>query len=309
MNVLPVARQVEIITCLVDGVGIRATSRLTDADRETVGRLALLVGEGCLRLHDRLFRGLHCSALQLDEQHSWVHTRQPHLKTTDPVDVWGEQWTFVALDIASRAVVSWLIGKRTGDNAATFAKDLRRRVLGAPMLSSDGFKPYIPAVEDAFGLECRYGQLVKEYETRSNGREGNYKGAVPVVIRGKVDKREINTSYVERANLTTRQTARRFGRQTLAHSKKLRNHTAAVGLHFAHYNLARVHTSLRVTPAMQLGVTKHVWTVAELVEAALAEPEPQRTPPVEPERPKESPFQMLLPGMQPALRVVRGGKR
>lgn len=172
-----------------------------------------------------------------------------------------------------RQFVSYRVGKRTAENTRAFLADLRARVLGAPEISSDAFQPYPPAVELAFGIDCHYGTIDKEYaapQAVEAARRYSPAAVVAVKRRRIVGRPEhISTSYVERQNLTLRMQQRRFTRLTNAFSKKLDNHVAAVALYVAHYNFCRVHEALRVTPAMQLGIANHIWTIGELVDAAL----------------------------------------
>lgn len=303
MNVLSHERRCRVIASLVDGMSLRAVERTTDVTLKTVGRLALDVGEGCQRLHDRIMRDLTCAMLQFDEQHSWVHTRHDHVKDSDP-DEWGEQWAFFALDVASRAKISALVGKRTAENTLAFVQDVRDRVLGTPTISSDGFKPYVDAVEIVFGADCRFGQLVKQYDDDrpdAPRRPNHYKGAMPVPVIGGMRPDEINTSYLERANLTHRLDSKRFTRRTLCFSKRLRNHAAAVWMHTTAYNFVRIHRSLRVTPAMALGVADHPWSISELVTLALAEPPAAAPPPAVEPIPTGEPT-------RPVLRLIPGGR-
>jgi len=191
MNILSRDKQIQIIAALVDGLGIRATARVTDTDRKTVARLALSVGHGCAELHDRMMVGLRVSRLELDELWAFVGKKQ------------------------SRDVVSG-----------------------------------VPA--------------------------------------------DISTSYVERSNLSIRMSCRRFTRLTNAFSKKLENHCAAVSLYVAYYNLCRVHESLRSTPAMALGIADRVWTIGDLIDAALA------TQPIAPVT--------TAPDRRKRFRVIEGGR-
>ena len=307
MSALSLDKGVHVIACLSDGSSIRATQRITGVEKKTIGKLLLAVGEGCARVHDRIMRDLDVISIQLDEQHSYVHTRQvtylrrirraqqnnESMPAPAPVDR-GEQWTFIAFAVAPRAIISYLVGKRTADNAQKFIRDLKRRLKVqpridadapsvVPTIASDGFDGYPEAVSLAFGKDVQFGQLVKQYEMRKiKNKKGvivgehraNYKGAVKVALTSDIDERDINTSYVERSNLTARMSMRRFVRRTNSFSKSLRHHVAAVSMHVAYYNLARVHETLRTTPAMALGVTDHVWELDELVATALQEPEP-----------------------------------
>lgn len=306
MNVLSASERMAVVSALVDGCSIRTTERLTGTTRNCIGRLALDVGQACERLHDSLMVNLQCARLEFDEQWDFIHSKQAHLRTTDPVDEWGDVWTFKALAVNQRAIVSHYTGKRTKDSAETFVKDVRRRVMGRPQVSADGWKPYVDAVETAFGMLVDFGQLVKMYdgdEEEAKKHRVRYKGAVKVVVAGHPNLETVGTSYVERQNQSTRMEVRRFTRKTNAFSKKLDNHRAAVALHVCHYNLCRVHTTLRITPGMALGITDHVWTVAELVERAMAIPPAPVVPPVRQEEISPA-AQLPLPGFV-RLRLVK----
>ena len=174
---------------------------------------------------------------------------------------------------AARAIPSFRTGKRDGANTNAVLADLRARVLGAPEISSDGWPAYPGAVDEAFGIDCKFGTIEKHYAVNGSPEAARRysPGEVVAVTKTAVAGRptHISTSYIERQNLTLRMQPRRFTRLTNAFSKKLANHEAAVALCVAHYNLCRVHEALRVTPTMQLGVTDHIWTISELVDAAL----------------------------------------
>jgi IS1 family transposase len=226
-------------------------------------------------LHDRLMRDLHVNLLEFDEVWSFIGKKQKRLGPDDPREK-GDCYIFTALSATHKAIVSYQIGKRSGANANAFAMDVRQRILGRPQISSDGFSPYVDAVERAFGSEVDYGQIVKVYAGEpgpDNARRYSPGVVVDVrkaIIAGRPDRKKISTSFVERSNLTIRMQCRRLTRLTNAFSKKLENHAAAVALFVAHYNLCRIHETLRVTPAMQLGVTDHIWTIGELIDAATA---------------------------------------
>ena len=194
------------------------------------------------------------------------------MKPTDPTD-FGDQYVFLALGGASKAIISWLVGKRNRENCRAFLADVRARVIGAPEISSDAFSAYPDAVEQAFGADCTFGTIEKHYavDAAVEAARRYSPAAVVSVTRQRIigAQRKISTSYVERQNLTLRMQQRRFTRLTNPFSKKLENHVAAVSLYVAHYNFCRVHETLRVTPAMQLRVTDHIWTIGELVDAAL----------------------------------------
>jgi IS1 family transposase len=250
MNILPRDRQIAVISALTEGCSIRATERLTGIHRDTIMRLGVRVGDGCAALHDELMQFVEVTRLELDELWSYVGKKQRRVKQTDPADL-GDQYVFIGIDATRKAIISYRVGKRDSDNTNAFLADLRQRIANRPEISSDGFSAYPDAVERAFGLDCSFAQIIKQYH-----------GA----------QRKVSTSYVERGNLSVRVASRRFTRLTNGFSKKLANHVAAVSLYVAHFNLCCVHESLRITPAMAMGITDHILAIGELVEAAAAEP-------------------------------------
>ncbi|MBI1179339.1 MAG: transposase [Alphaproteobacteria bacterium] len=274
MNILPREHQIAAISALTEGCSIRSTERLTSIHRDTIMRLGVRVGEGCRRLHDAMFRNLHVDLIEVDEIWSYVGKKQKRLTTADGEDK-GDQYIFTALDAISKAILSYEVGKRTMETTQTFIYDLRHRITNVPQISTDAFPAYEQAIEYAFGDDCHYGQIVKKYvgEPPVNAARRYSPGVVVGVskrrVRGFPVGMNVSTSYVERSNLTMRMQSRRLTRLTNGFSKKLENHKAAIALFVAHYNFCRVHESLRVTPAMQLGVTDHIWTIGELVDAAV----------------------------------------
>ena len=272
MNHLPAEKQTAIIAALTEGCSIRAVERLTGVHRDTIMRLAVRVGEGCSKLHGTMMRGLQVNRIELDEIWSYVGKKQARVNAEDG-DMVGDQYTFIALADTAKAIVTYRTGKRTAENTQMFADDLRRRVVGSPEISADGFQAYPWAISLAFGENCKFGVVEKHYavngtpEASRRYSPGRVVGVSRNAVHGTPTR--ISTSYVERQNLTLRMQQRRFTRLTNGFSKNYLNHCAAVALYVAHYNLCRVHEALRVTPAMQLGVTDHVWTISELVEAAL----------------------------------------
>lgn len=272
MNVLPFDRQVDIIAALTEGCSIRSVERLTGVHRDTIMRLGVRVGFGCNAIHDALMQNLHVPRLEFDEAWDFVGKKQKQLTPEDGTDK-GDQWTFIALAGAAKAIIGYRVGKRNAINTRAFVMDVRERVLGAPEISADAFNMYPEAIERAFGVDCTFGTIDKHYaavQAIEASRRYSPAEVVSITTRAVVgNPRHISTSYVERQNLTLRMAQRRFTRLTNAFSKKLENHCAAVALYAGHYNFCRVHEALRITPAMQLGVTDHVWSVRELVDAAL----------------------------------------
>jgi IS1 family transposase len=284
MSQLSREQQTRIIGALVEGCSIRSVERLTDAHRDSIMRLGVRIGEGCARLHDEKMRDLQCSTLELDEAWSFVQKKQKRTTATDPAE-YGDSYTWIAIDANRKAIVSYRVGKRSAVDARAFLADLRKRVVSRPQLTSDGYAPYIDAIDRAFGDDCDYAQIVKDYATTPGNEAavryspGSIIRSERTVITGTPDPTKISTSYVERQNLTLRMQMRRFTRLTNGFSKKIENHRAAVALHVAWYNFCRVHETLRMTPAMALGVTDHIWSVGELVDAALAQPAGMPTEP------------------------------
>ena len=286
MSLLSRDQQIQVIGCLTEGMSIRAIERLTGIHRDTVMRLGARVGRGCAELHDRIMVGLRVGRIEMDELWAFVGKKQRHLKRTDSIEK-GDQYTFIALASSSRAIIGYRTGKRQGDNTTDqFVQDLRGRVIGSPEISTDGFLPYQPAIRDAF-QNSAHGVINKTFSVthlaRMHQAQHRYSPASVIAVAREIangDPEQISTSYVERSNLSIRMASRRFTRLTNGFSKKLDNHCAAISLYVAHYNLCRVHESLRTTPAVQLGITDRVWSLGELIDAALTvagpDPAPER---------------------------------
>ncbi len=269
MNILSKEKQEVAIAALVEGSSIRSVERMTGIHRDTIMRLMLRVGKNCETLLDEAMRGLSCQYLELDEIWCYVGKKQRHLKKSDNHIALGDQWVFVAIDAESKLIPAYKIGKRDRATTIDFLADLSGRLTNRVQLSSDSMSAYVEAVELSFGASVDYGQVVKTYEGEAIG-PGRYSppkviAADRFVISGQPQVERISTSYVERNNLTMRMQMRRFTRLTNGFSKKLENLKAAVALHFAHYNFCRIHSTLRVTPAMEAGIANQVWGIAELL--------------------------------------------
>jgi len=270
MNILKAEKQEAAIAALVEGSSIRSVERMTGIHRDTIMRLMVRVGQNCEKILNNNLRNLKCKNLQVDELWCFVGKKQRHLTGVDNIEELGDQWIFVALDSDSKLIPSYIVGKRTMNNAHAFIRDLAGRLDNKVQLSSDSLPAYIDAVEMAFGMEVDYGQVVKAYEAEPLG-PGRYSPpqvirADRIIISGNPEPSKISTSHVERQNLTMRMQMRRLTRLTNAFSKKLDNLKAAVALHFAHYNFVRIHSSLRITPGMAAGVTDRLWTIEDLLE-------------------------------------------
>ncbi|XXR43491.1 IS1 family transposase [Sorangium sp. So ce375] len=272
------AKRVEVVAHLVEGAGIRPTSRLTSVSQPAILSLLLRVGEGCERLHNRLVRDVDCRTVQVDEIWSYVQKKQARVLPGDSPEV-GEAYVFVGMASASKRVISYRVGKRDEANTNAFIADLRARLVTIPQLYSDGWAPYVAAVGGAFALvgSVDYAQVVKRYNRKAR-RDDEHRYEPPrdpfitkTPVFGVPDLQRASTSHVERQNLTIRMHIRRFTRLCNGFSKRLPHHKAAVALHMLFYNFCRPHEALRVTPAMEAGLTDHVWSVEELVAAALSE--------------------------------------
>lgn len=271
MNVLSLERQCSVIGALVEGNSIRSVERMTGIHRDTIMRLMVRVGHRCESLLDKTMRNLNCKNIQMDEIWCYVGKKQRHLNKTDNPDLLGDQWVFVALDADSKLIPAHRIGKRDYPTAKSFLNDLSGRLNNRVQLSSDALRAYVEAVENSFGANVDYAQVVKTYEAEPSGA-GRYSpphviSAARLIISGFPDLQNVSTSYVERQNLTMRMHMRRLTRLTNGFSKKLENLKAAVALHFAHYNFVRIHQSLRVTPAMAAGITGHLWSIGDILNA------------------------------------------
>jgi IS1 family transposase len=272
VNVLTLDKQIAILSALVEGNSIRSTERMTQTHRDTIMRLLRRAGEHCQRLMDHHLRGLQSQYLQVDEIWTFVQKKQAQLTEEERHNPeLGDQYVFVAIDAETKLIPTFLVGKRDGQTALQFLIALQKQLSqdGRIQLTTDGLLAYRDAVELTFGAEIDYAQAVKLYASVDAG-DGRYSPprvseVVKTVIMGNPDRDYISTSYVERQNLTMCMAMRRFTRLTNAFSKKLANLKAALALHFAHYNFLRVHRSLRVTPAMEAGMTDHVWGWEELL--------------------------------------------
>jgi IS1 family transposase len=271
MSQLSLDQQSAVIAMICEGVSIRSVERLTGHHRDSIMRLGVKVGEGCNALHGKLMKDVQVARIEIDEVWSFVQKKRNRVTEEDP-DTVGDQWIYLAMDATGKAILTWLIGKRTRLNTEQVVEDIRRRVVGNPEIATDGLQSYRNAVIDIFG-ESAYGIVDKQTVFIATGPDSKKQyvreqlvGVERIAANG--SPKQISTSYVERQNLTLRMSQRRLTRLCNGFSKKFENHCAAISLYAAHYNFCRVHETLRITPAMQVGVTDHVWSVRELVAAA-----------------------------------------
>ncbi len=262
-----------MVACLVEGNSLRATTRMTGVHRTTVMKLLADLGEACSKFQDATFRNLNCKRVQCDEIWSFVGCKEKNVAASEKRQGRGDIWTWTAIDPESKIVPCWYVGLRDAGAAYHFMHDLAGRLANRVQLTTDAHRPYLAAVEDAFGTQIDYAQLVKIYgspEASQYNAEVRYSPAVCMGARkakiiGKPKYEHVSTSICERNNLTMRMGMRRFTRLTNAFSKKVENLEHAVALHFMHYNFCRIHQSLRVTPAMEAGVSDHVWNLEEVI--------------------------------------------
>lgn len=270
MNKLSTEERRRVVACLVEGNSLRATTRMTGVHRTTVMKLLNDLGAACQAFQDVTLRKLNAKVVQCDEIWSFVGCKERNVTEAKKIEGQGDCWTWVGMDAESKLVCAWLVGSRDADSAAEFMNDLASRLANRVQLTTDGHRAYLTAVEGAFGFDVDYAMLVKQYGNAPNTPAGRYSpaectGIKKVAICGEPDKSLVSTSYIERQNLTMRMSMRRFTRLTNAFSKKIENHMAAISLHYMHYNFARVHQSLRVTPAMEAGLSDHVWSLEEII--------------------------------------------
>jgi IS1 family transposase len=284
MNKLPVKTRVQILSMLVEGSSMRSISRITGVSPNTVDKLLVDAGAACAAFHDRTVRNVKAAKVQCDEIWSFVYAKARNVPDAKAApEGAGDVWTWTALDSDSKLILSWMAGGRDAGYAYEFMQDVARRLATRVQLTTDGHRPYLEAVEAAFGGDVDYAQLIKIYgESPNKGPErkyspSNFCGARISKVTGDPDMSAISTSHVERQNLSMRMGMRRFTRLTNAFSKKLENHCHALALYFVHYNFVRMHKSLRMTPAMASGVTSKLWSMEDLV-AMIDEAAPKSSP-------------------------------
>lgn len=270
MNVLSKERKALVLSSLVEGNSIRSIQRITGVHKRTILRLLENVAAKCNQLSASMIRNVQVRYLQVDEIWTFVKKKQKRVTPEEQQDgEFGDQYVFVGIDAESKLIPTWVVGKWNGQTAYQFMQILSKRIAGTFQLTTDAFRGYLDAVDFTFGTDIHFGQLNKLYNGNGAGREGyspsDIVGTVPIPITGKPKLEHISTSYVERQNLTMRMQMRRFTRLTNGFSKKLRNLKAALDLHLFYYNFMRIHQSLRVTPAMESGITDHIWSWGELL--------------------------------------------
>ena len=274
MNKLPLAKRVQILSMLCEGSSMRSISRVADVSINTVAKLLADAGEACAIHHFNTVVGVRSQRVQCDEIWSFCYAKQKNVGAAKAAPFGaGNVWTWTALDSDTKLIVSYFVGGRDAECANFFMDDLRFRIDGRMQLTTDGHGVYLDAVAGAFGNEgIDYAMLVKLYGEPADrgGPEKRYSpaecvGAKKVKISGEPDRKHVSTSHVERQNLSMRMHMRRFTRLTNAFSKKLDSHIHALSLYFVFYNFARVHKTLRMSPAMAAGIADQLWSMEDIV--------------------------------------------
>jgi IS1 family transposase len=273
VNKLTTEKQVQVIQCLVEGNSIRSTVRMTGVAKGTILKLLETVGPICEAFHNKAVTGLYSQRVQCDEIWCFCYAKEKNVpENLRNIEGIGTVFTFSALDADSKLVINWKVGPRNLQVATEFMNDLKSRCRNRIQLTTDAWAKFSNAVDRSFGRNVDYGMLKKEYMGQDpnipGGRysPGKVTGLKKMRLMGNPNKADISTSFVERSNLTTRMSMRRFTRLTNAFSKKYENLKAAIALHFVYYNFCRVHQTLKTTPAMKSGLTDHVWNISELLE-------------------------------------------
>ena len=271
MNKLPYAKRAQVLQMMAEGISLRAITRLTSISRTTLIKLLEDAGQAFSEYQDRVLVNLPCKRIQVDEAWAFCYAKQKNVATAKAApDGAGDIWTWVGLDADTKLVASFHVGGRDSEAAMTFMDDLAPRMASRVQLTSDGHKPYLEAVEGAFGADIDYATLIKVYGAAPESAKGRYSPAECTGIRkqrteGNPDPKHVSTSYVERSNLSIRMGNRRMTRLTNAFSKKAENHAHMMAIYFMHYNFVRIHQTLKITPAMATGVTSKLWEMSDLV--------------------------------------------
>lgn len=271
MNKLPAETRARVLHLLCEGQSIRATVRLTGVSKNTIAKLLVTAGQACMAYQDRALVNLKCNRIEVDELWAFVGSKEKNVPAAKKnTGTMGDVWTWVSICADSKLVPAWYIGSRDSEAAMFFMDNLAKRLAHRVQLTSDGHKPYLEAVEGAFGADIDYAMLVKIYGAAPEGPQRRYSpaeclGAKKHRVEGNPDPRKISTSYAERNNGIIRQHCKRYARLTLAFSKKIENHVYAFALHTMYHNFVKIHGAHRMTPAMAAGVESRLWEIADLV--------------------------------------------
>ena len=270
MNRLKASARTQVLNCLIEGCSIRATVRMTGVSKKTVMRLLVEVGVVCADYQNRVLRNLTSRRLQVDEMwgFNYCKARNVTSKIATKHPMAGDVWLWVALDADTKLVPAWRVGDRNLATAYDFMRDLADRLTNQVQLTTDGHRPYLEAVESAFGVDIDYAMLIKIYgsdQTEKRYSPAKCLGCDARTITGQPNPKHINTSFIERQNWSVRTAMRRYTRLSNGFSRKIENHCAAVALNYFAYNFIKIHRTVRMSPAMAAGVTDRLWEVSDLV--------------------------------------------
>ncbi len=263
-------KKIAVVSALVEGCSVRSTVRMTGVAKGTILRLLAEVGTACAEFHNVMVRSVSAQRVQVDEIWSFVGAKQKNVTPEMAAEkICGDVWTFTAIEAQTKLVIDWQVGRRDAGFATAFLQDVAGRLSNRVQLTTDGHKMYLNAVIDAFADQIDYAQLVKIFGADPDGARtyspAQCLGIKKEFVLGNPDPKHISTSFVERQNLNMRMQMRRFTRLTNAFSKTIENHEHSLALFHVHHNFARVHKTLRVTPAMEAGLSQHVWTIREII--------------------------------------------
>ncbi|HEX5278684.1 MAG TPA: IS1 family transposase [Micropepsaceae bacterium] len=275
MDKLPPETRVQILSMLVEGSSMRAISRVAGVSINTVTKLLEDAGETCIALHDEKVRNVKSKRLQCDEIWSFNYCKKANLpNATKAPEKAGDVWTWTAVDADSKLIISYFVGNRDGEHALEFIGDLGSRLVDRPQITTDWLASYISAIDENFGIDVDFAQLIKSYSDTpdQNGPERRYSPGVCTGISkrkivGNPAREHVSTSYVESHNQKIRAHMRRFTRLTAGHSKKFANHCHALALYFMYYNFVKIHSTLRMSPAMAAGIETRLWEMSDIVAA------------------------------------------
>ena len=272
----------------VEGMPIRGTSRITGVNHGTIANLLASAGIACTAFLEDNLVNLPCTRVQCDETWSFVYVKDKRLHQISrrAPRIVGSVWVWVTMCSDTKLVCAWLLGDRTTESALEFLHHMKPQFRNRIQLTTDGHRAYREAVEVVFGADIDYAQLVKMYGAKG-GDKGEQRNGEKYcetsaftrkdIMEGHLEPNSISTSHVERQNLTMRMGMRRFTRRTNGSSKLIENHAHQVALHFMYYNFVRIHQSLRVSPAMEAGITDRLWEISDIVDL-IAEREPKPGP-------------------------------
>jgi IS1 family transposase len=272
MNKLPLAKRAQVISALMEGTGVNAAVRMTGVSKPTILKLVADLGAACAAYHDKHVRNVKARRIQCDEIWSFNYCKDVNLARAKAApDKAGSTWTWTAIEAQSKLMISYWVGDRDGATALAFIGDMASRLVDRPQITTDGLASYVTAIDEIFGLDVDFAQLIKVYsEAQGNAQEIRYSqgvctGVVGKKITGRPDARHVSTSFVESHNQKIRQHNRRFTRLSAGHSKKFENHCHHLAIFFLFYNFARVHSSLRMSPAMAAGIETRLWDIEDVV--------------------------------------------